>query len=169
MLQGCTSCGLTDQVKSIRQILGIRNESQFTEVRGAILQPGEAQVQPVFGYTQINPDPNLAALQRRLTEYTAVPWRPSPQVTAMYRSYIRVAAGASILTAIGIVTIIFFGLGLIPLFFGIKLWRQKNSKYSVYLSAWQEEKDTFLFSNPEYLRKINGWYCQRCGVVFGDQ
>lgn len=169
VLQGCTSCGLTDQVKSIRQILGIRNESQFTEVRGAILQPGEAQVQPVFGYTQTSPDANLAALQKKLTEYTSIPWRASAELEAFYRKYLREVFGAVTLIVTGLATVIFFGIGLIPLFFGIKFFRKQKQTFSDFSVAREKERQAFLLSHPEYQRKINGWYCQRCGLAFSAQ
>ena len=169
MLKGCPNCGLTDQVKSIRQILGIKNEATFTEFRGASIQPGEFQVEPIVGYTQINKDPNLAALQKKLSGYTAIPWRPSLRIVKMYRRYIGMAFGASMLMATGVVTVIFFGLGLIPLFFGIRFYRKSKMLYASYLLEFQAEKDEYLFSNPEYLRKINGWYCQRCGVAFSNE
>jgi hypothetical protein len=168
MLKGCPSCGLTDQVKSIRQILGIKNEATFTEFRGASIQPGEAQVQPVVGYTQINPDPNLTTLQKKLAAYTAIPWRPSLRIVKMYRSYIRTSVGGSMLIASGVVTLIFFGLGLIPLYFGIRLYRKSKPEYAAYIQAFNAEREEYLFSNPEYLRKINGWYCQRCGVTYSN-
>lgn len=169
MLKGCSRCGLTDQVKSIRQILGINNEAKFTEFRGGSLSPGDFQVQPVFGYTQISPDANLAALQKRLQEYTAVPWSASPELVAFYRRYLREVFAAVVLIVTGLATVIFFGVGLIPLYFGMKFFRKQKKTFADFSQAREEERQNFLMSNPEYLRKINGWFCQRCGVAFDDQ